>query len=114
MTTHIILASIFILSVLLTIIFAIADDNSTHDFSSLVIAFFLISALSAFTTLFQGWAYGDKIHYRERHAPLVEDVNNGYAELTIYKTIKNSDTISFYDIKWLGSNQDGDREINNK
>lgn len=114
MTTHIVLASIFLLSVLLAIIFAIANDNTRFDFTSLIIVFVLISAFSAFATLFQGFEYGDKVHYRERHDPIVKDVNNGYAEIIEYQTIKKGDTILFYDIKWLGNNQDGEREINNK
>lgn len=112
MTTHIILALVFILSILIVIIFSIVDDNSRHDFSSLVIIFTLISVGSGFATIVQGFMYNDKIHYRSHHAPLIEDVNNGYAELIEYKTIKNSDTIVFYNIKWLGNNQDGEREIN--
>lgn len=114
MTLHIILASISILSVLLIIIFIVADNNSTHDFSSSAIAFIFIWVFSTPATIIQGFCYGDKVHYRERHYPLIEDVNNGYATLIEYKTIKGGDTISFYDIKWLGNNQDGEREINNK
>lgn len=114
MTTHIILASIFILSVLLTIIFAIVNDNSIRNFDSLVITFTVISVVSMFATPIQGLCYHDKIHYREIHTPSIKDVNDGYAELIEYKTIKNDDTISFYNIKWIGSNQNGEREINNK
>lgn len=115
MTTHIILASIFILSVLLGLIFTFIDDTSMyHDFGSLLAAFTIIGILSMFATIVQGICYSEKIHYRKHHAPLIEDVNNGYAKLVEYQTIKNRDTILFYDVKWLGNNQNGEREINNK
>lgn len=111
MTTHIILASTFILSVLLGLIFTFIDDNSTHDFGSLIATFLIISVFLMFATIVQGVCYGEKIHYRKRHAPLIEDVNNGHAKLIEYKTI---DTILLYNIEWLGDNQDGEREINYK
>lgn len=53
MTTHIILVSIFILSSLLAIIFAIADDNTKFDFNSLKITFALIGVFSMLATIVQ-------------------------------------------------------------
>lgn len=113
MTAHIILASIFLLSVLLLLIFAFLDDTSMyHDFGYLIATFTIIGIFSMSATIVQGICYSNKIHYRKRHVPLIEDVNNGYAKIIEYKTIKNGDTILFYNIEWLGNNQDGEREIN--
>ena len=109
MTLHIILAIITIVFAIVAILLNLKYDNIDW-LSPICIVIFLALCLFTGET---GVVYHDNNHYREKHNPTIDDVNNGYAEIVEYKCISDKDTSIVYIPKWLGNNQDGEREINN-